>query len=258
MEHDFDDILSEDKSDDSFENFLKDKESGWKKLSHETPLSQRVETPTPEFKDVAGVEESSDEKSDSEMDGAASDDPISFAPSVGTPSSYKEVKHEIHTHPIAGTYTVETSEPIPIDTEWRDAFSAIVNLAKDFPVTRASVEQIIDRYHKIERAIFIERAKQHGLVVIKEYLLKSMNERDRQALLELDRKYRVKSAKKAVTEVKEKREKTKKASTGKSKGMKAADTFKSLMMSKETAIGHLKGQGIYDEAVAAYVDKIWS
>jgi hypothetical protein len=266
MEHKLD--FEEDESPDSFENFLKDKEKQWT-----TSPSQMRTIPTPQPENTPPtaptVAVNSEEKSSSTTDDVDEFGFPTSVPDVGVASGIKGVTVEIREKPIIGLpgkteiYTVETDVDIPVDEEWRQNFSEICALAKDFPVTRASVEQVIERTHKIVRAIFLDNAKLHGLHHLKAYLLERLSEKDRAELLKLDQQFRVKQNKRAATSIKERKERSSSptkasSSAGKTKAMKTADTLKTqLAMSKDGTIERLKTLSLYDEPTKAYVEKIY-
>jgi hypothetical protein len=167
------------------------------------------------------------------------------------------VKLTLHKHPIAGSYVTETTEAYSVDEEWQKVFAETHQIA----VVDMTAEQIIQRYHTLDRTVFLIRAQQNGLRVGLEEVLKAETWQERNRLLEMDRKYKVRLSKKAVeTSRSEARSNRGKPSskTGKSKGAKTADTLHSMMMDQGAIERLLQQQGLLDEATQAYVKKLFA
>lgn len=171
-----------------------------------------------------------------------------------------ETKLTLHTHPIIGSYYTETAQPIVYDEELKAMFFD----SKGEAVSTMTAEAVVELTHKLERAVQMIRMKQMGLRVALEELLQARTWKEREQIMELDRKHRAKVNKRQS----EKTEKAGKAGSsakgsiaaagrGKTKGMKTADTLKSLMMDKAATIKTLQGQNLWDSVTEAHVEKLY-
>lgn len=167
----------------------------------------------------------------------------------------QQVKLVLHNHPIIGSYTTEVSEPFIYDDEMKHIYFETINVA----VSSMTAEQIIERRNRLNRDVQLIRMQQQGLHVALEDVLKARSWKEREQLMEMDRKYRVQANKK----VKAKAEKSgssssiaKAASKGKTKAMKAVDTFKSMLMDAEGIRHKLTELKMMDEATEAYIKKV--
>lgn len=169
----------------------------------------------------------------------------------------QETKLTLHNHPIVGSYTTETSQPITYDDELKHIYFETIRVS----VAEQTAEEIVERFHKLERAVQMIRMQQQGLRVSLEEVLKARTWKDREAIMELDRKHRAKVNKKQADKIAKGGDKKSSgmavAGRAKTKAMKTADTFKSLMMSREATIEKLKSLNIWDDVVEVYVTKIF-
>jgi hypothetical protein len=269
MEHDdrddkdFADILKGvDEPERDFESFLKEKDKEWKA---DPIVSELREIPVAD--DAVGNFSSGTNSPRT---------PETSEPGESTPAgdaAERATKLALHSHPVAGRYVTETTEPVRIDPEWVDVFNKTVQhpeksreiLIEDvikktfttqFSVEKATPEQIIEHYHSLDRCIYLIKAHQNGIRTTLEDMLRTETHQRRVELLELDRKHRVKTAKKAVDSIREKRTKPSKA-TGKSKAHKMIDTLKGLAMDRPTIEQNLTAVGLLDDSSKAYLDKLF-
>jgi hypothetical protein len=178
--------------------------------------------------------------------------PLASSPSARVVDKSTELK--LHEHPIVGSYVTEHSQGHSVDEEWQKVFVQTHIIA----VQDMTAEQIIERFHTLDRSVFLIRAQQQGLRLALEDVLSTKNYKQREELLELDRKHRAAVNRKAKVKFEKSGPSTgsaKPSGKGKTRGMKAADTFKSLMMTKEATLDMLKKQNLLDDSTAAYVNK---
>lgn len=235
--------------DDSFEDYLARKAEGLKWLADQVI----TETPLPEENTASAAEESSRSETTDQPDETQS----GVASLSAHDAEEKRTKLELRSRPLVGSgaeipYVVETTEAFSVDAEWQKVFNDTYMIA----VVECTAEQVIKRYHDLDRAIYLMKAQQNGLRVALETLLKAETASERNRLLEMDRKHKVRQAKKAVESIRSSRKPS--VSKGKSKAAKAADTLFGLKMSKAMILGTLKTQGILDDAAEAYVNKLFA
>jgi|ERR1051325_4060276 hypothetical protein len=197
----------------------------------------------------------------SEAEGTGEASSSSDAPGVDD----KATELRLHSHAIVGAYVTEATIELKVDEEWKRVFIETHAVS----VQELTAEQVIERFHKLERTVFLIRAQQQGLRLALGDLLALRNAKDRSALLEMERELRLQNNRKAKDKVKKQREskgepksgttaKASSAGKGKSKGEKTADTLKSLMMDKPSMIQLIKTQNLWDDRVSAYVDKLFA
>jgi hypothetical protein len=154
---------------------------------------------------------------------------------------------------------VEEQRVMQVDEEWirisNESFTtAVVNL---------SCEQVITRFHDLNRLRFLIPAQQYGLQKALEELLKSRNSEDRAKLLELDKAYRSKQKARSATpkEKKPKVAKEKRAVTmGNFKataGTKSAESLKALGFDKAYIVNNLMERGLLGKIEGAYIAKLF-
>jgi len=262
MAHDFFKTTDDDNGDDlnDFESFLRDKEKAWTKPALEmTPTDESRGEVTPA--DVVADPSTSDTSSTETSENVPESPSQSAEFVVDGASLERATKLAIHEHPIVHFYATEESVAYQLDAEWQKMFLDSRLIA----VTEMTAEQIIERFHELDRNVFLIRAQQQGLRLALDEVLQTKSYADREKLLELDRKERLKNQNKLKVKIKSERQKgasatsVKTASKGKSKGQKTADTLiKVLMYDRETAEQHLKAQGLLDESTQAYVAKLFA
>lgn len=249
MEHDgkdFEDILGGvDENEPDFEQFLKEKTACL------SPISEMKELAVPD-----AVVSSKNGSSSTETGETSDPSSSEYVDNVGE----KQTRIDLHKHDVVGAYITETVEPARIDEEWKKVFVETYKTA----VVECTPEQVIERFHQLERTVFLIRAQQaslHGPVL--EELLKAETSARRAEILALDQKHRARQQKKGEDSVKgERKAKVAKAgaksSKGKTAGMKGADTLKSLGFTQEAVTTSVSKQGLLDEATAAYIAKLFA
>jgi hypothetical protein len=191
---------------------------------------------------------------------AGESDNTDSSPNVPGVASEHETKLTIHNHPIVGSYTTETSAPITYDAELKAIYFDTIKLA----VADMTAEEIVERFHKLERSVQMIRMQQQGLRVSLEEVLKARTWKDREAIMELDRKHRARVNKKQADKAAKGETAAgagrKPSSLGrvKTKGMKTADTLKSIGMDREAVATKLKSLNLHDDGVEAYLSKLFS
>ena len=263
MEHDdrdevegYEDVLESLQS-ESFEDYLSGKAKEWTSTSNNAQdIIRELKVVKLNDEDVRAVEAgSSGETSASEVGETLS---IDASPNVQGVANEFTTKLVLHTHPIVGSYVTEVQEPIIYDEEMRNVYFESIKVI----VEEMTAEQAIERRHKLERAVQLIRMQIQGISVGLEELLKARTWKDREALLELDRKHRASVNRKATA----KGEKAKaagktsiaSASKGKTKAMKSIDTFKSLMMDAAAIEIQLSTLGLLDDGARAYLKKVFA
>lgn len=255
----FPESTDDDRGDDlnDFDSYLRNREAQW-----QVPVSEMKVTDTSTLdKDVAGAtESSSSDSSSTETDVEEQQHAVSVS---ARNAEELATKLKLHEHAIVGTYVTEEKVPFTqegIDAEWQKMFIQ----SRQIGVTECTAEQIIERFHGLDRTVFLIRAQQQGLRLALEEVLATKSYADREKLLEMDRKFKAKANRAASGSTKQKvaREKSgqtlAKASKGKSKGAKGADTFKMLGFDKVTTEKNLKDQNLLDESTQAYVNKLFA
>jgi hypothetical protein len=250
--------------DDSFDRFL-ERKTEWKpseqdiisKLKEQPIAESAIARPESDAPVSDAVESSKPLTVSSETAGT---DITGLPPGARGAVEY-QTRVSLHKVQVAGhtmTYTTETTEEISVDSEWQSEFVKTRESA-----LLLTAEEIIEQRHQLNRAIFLINARQQGLKISLEEVLKSRDSADRQALLDLDRKYRAKPTgktkkDKAKTEKQEKSIGKAAGTKGMSKGMKTAQTLKNLEMDKEAVVAKLEVLGQYDEMTANFVNKLFA
>lgn len=180
-------------------------------------------------------------------------------PAVEVPTLERETEYKLHTHPIVGTYVTEESVAWRLDQEAFDLFTNMRQTA----VTDITLEEIIERIHKMTRSYKLIRIAQQGLISGMAERLAKMNEVDRAKYQEMHREAALKNStrtriervrKKAAQQGGEIKAAPKKA--GKTPLQKRVDFFRSSGYSKEYVINHMKEAKHLDAALGAYIDKL--
>lgn len=269
MEHDrklkqrdeLDELLGVEEAQPDFENFLKRKAETWKadpitNLS-ELEILESLEHPLPkaESKSAPDAEASSDTTSDST--GIVETGNLESLPfALGADGRTTEL--QVHTHPIVGTYITEVVADAKVDEDWKRTYIKTYEIA----VVEMTPEQVIHKFHELERMIYLMRAQQQALRgPVLEQLLRAETAQERERLLDLDRKERNKSQKRAKGEVKPKKAAsgvTKPSSkTGKSKLQKSIDTLHGLGMTRIATEAKLRASNMWDDSLVSYLDSLF-
>jgi hypothetical protein len=157
---------------------------------------------------------------------------------------------------------VEEQKVLQVDEEW----VRISNESFTIAVVNLSCEQVIAKFHDLNRLRFLIPAQQYGLQKALEELLKSRNAEDRAKLLEMDKAYRSKQKARSATsgerkEKKPKEPKEKKAVASASfkatPATKAIDMLKSLGFDKGYILNNLMERGLMDKLTGAYLAKVF-
>jgi hypothetical protein len=253
MAHKWDESQRDDSSSDpeqDFESFLRRKVE---ECTQDKPASLLTPTTPDAAPDVVADSESPT----SEL--IRAENPQSGLPPASA-ADVKVTELEVREHPIAGPHVVEHSVVLTVDSEW----VRISNESYTMAVVDLSCEKIIERIHDLNRLRFLIPAQQFGLQNALEELLKSRNAEDRAKLTALmSENYRKLKARttpttKAPRAPREKKVGSGAASAASGKGAKTAKQFHVLGFDREFTETKLKEQGLFDEATAKYVEKLYS
>lgn len=253
MEHDFGflkrDDSSADPENDDFTSYLNRKVD---ECIKEVPASQISEIPLlpsngPE--PVKGAEEIS-----STSQKSTTGDTEGWSTSYVAPvAEGRETK--LNVRGVEGhKYVTETTEAVSVDSEW----IRVRDESRQLAVVDMTAEQVIQRFHSLDRLVFLTRAQQQGLRDALEELLKTESSARRVELLEMDRKFKVKQARKSIAG------KSKKASgisaeSGLNKKQRTAiDVLISFKVSKDMVVDKLKTMGLLDDRAERYVEKLFA
>lgn len=264
MAHEFD--TDNDKGDDlnDFESFLRERDKQWSKPAQELKPTDLQAIPkldeTYEIRDVVDAVENSNGSTKS-IETVASiqvttSTSVDVVASAVEPVSEREVEVKVHTHPIVGTYVTEESVAWRLDPAVLEMFTKTRQIA----INDLSLEQIIERIHKIERAVKLLRVQEQGLNSAMAEKISKLNDADREKYREMNRKEGLKN------QTRTRIERTKKAAggsaavkprpVGKSASAKQVDMFKKNGYTKDAVIEHMKTTKRLDAPTLAYIEKL--
>jgi hypothetical protein len=270
----------------NFEQYLKDKEKTWHKPASEmaTIATGRQEeanddwTPRSSVNVVPGssdgtsdlkVEKASDATSDGPGSAPVVDEfavdydlcaPIRASEPI--PPTPDVQATELNIRGRAGyQYITETVSPAQVSEEWKKAFTQSYTIS----VTKMTPEDVITRFHKLDRAIALIKATQQGLRRGLEDLLAATSAAERNRILELDKQLSAKTKRRtADPEAAKTKAKDKAASVSAKKKYakaitKAVDTYIEVMgFSREQVIDKMKSLGKLDAETQSYIDDVFS
>jgi len=275
------DHLGVEQNEHDFEEYLKRKEKAWNLASldsAEKMYSQSIDPKREKREPARNVEgESENSGSSTEIDGTSLPIESLSALSVGNSlgPDQKGTKLDLRNHGegtiYAGKHITETIVDLEIDPEWKELFKKTYNSA----VPKLTLEQVIEKFHKVDRAIYLLGAIRNALKpYAMEALLKSASEEERQQALKLDAEFRKRSrkARSARSEVENpdgpgssSRPRSKRVSLsvnksslrsdskGKTKAQKTVDTLYGLQMDQAEIESNCARQGLLDDMTRKYI-----
>lgn len=156
-------------------------------------------------------------------------------------------------------HVLETSKTLEVSEEWmRQSNEAYLK-----GVNECTPEQIIKRIHDLEHLRWLIPAQQFGWRHALEDLLKNETAESRKRLLELDKGFHVKHERRvkgklaSTPRVKSSRP-ARPSASGKSKGMKTADTLKGCGFDQTYIETQVETLHQMDEQTALYIDKLFT
>jgi hypothetical protein len=112
---------------------------------------------------------------------------------VGTQTP--EQQTQLHVRGKEGyQYITETVAPSTVDEEWKKVFIESYKMG----VTSMSAEQIVTRFHDLERTIYLIRAQQQGIRLSLEDVLQATSIAERIRVMEMDKKLKIRAVRKSA------------------------------------------------------------